>query len=71
MADEDVCFTCSSNERLDLPSRERIYVGPGWRVAHASSRVMEILTLDCAVPVCSTCSARTRTEAFPTRQWMR
>ena len=35
MADEDVCFTCGNNERLDLPPRERIYVGPGWRVAHA------------------------------------
>ena len=36
-----------------------------------SSHVMEILTLNCAVPVCSTCSARTPTEAFLTRQWMR
>ena len=35
MADEGACFTCSNNERLDLPPRERIYVGPRWRVAHA------------------------------------
>lgn len=35
MADEDACFACSINERLDLPPREWIYVGPGWRVAHA------------------------------------
>ncbi len=31
-----------------------------------SSRVIEILTLNCAVPVCSTCSARTPPEAFLT-----
>ena len=35
MADEDACFTCSNDERLDLPPRERIYVGPRWKVAHA------------------------------------
>jgi diadenosine tetraphosphate (Ap4A) HIT family hydrolase len=35
MADEDTCFSCGINERPDLPPRERIYVGPGWRVAHA------------------------------------
>src|SRR5580658_216742 len=35
MADEDACFSCSNNERTDLPPRERIYIGPGWRVAHA------------------------------------
>jgi diadenosine tetraphosphate (Ap4A) HIT family hydrolase len=35
MADEDACVSCGHNERPDLPPRERIYVGPGWRVAHA------------------------------------
>jgi diadenosine tetraphosphate (Ap4A) HIT family hydrolase len=35
MADEDACFSCSNNERTDLPPRERIYIGPRWRVAHA------------------------------------
>jgi diadenosine tetraphosphate (Ap4A) HIT family hydrolase len=35
MADEDACFSCGNNERPDLPPRERIYVGPGWTVAHA------------------------------------
>jgi len=35
MADEDACFGCSNNERTDLPPRESIYIGPGWRVAHA------------------------------------
>ena len=30
------CLTCASNAALaDLPPRERVYVGPGWRVAHA------------------------------------
>ncbi len=35
MAGEDACFSCGNNERPDLPPRERIHVGPGWRVAHA------------------------------------
>jgi diadenosine tetraphosphate (Ap4A) HIT family hydrolase len=29
------CLTCLSNNRHDLPPRERIYLGPRWRVAHA------------------------------------
>jgi diadenosine tetraphosphate (Ap4A) HIT family hydrolase len=29
------CVTCAGNIRSDLPPRERIHVGPGWRVAHA------------------------------------
>ena len=29
------CMSCARNARADLPARERIYVGPRWRVAHA------------------------------------
>lgn len=136
MADEDACFSCNNSERPDLPARERIYIGPGWRVAHAFGtalpgwmvllprrhvtaldeltaaeaeelgpllravtwalrevtgcdktyvalfaeaegfahvhfHVIQILTLNCAIPVCSACSARTPTEAFLARQWTR
>ena len=35
MATVNTCFSCGNNERADLAPRERIYVGPGWRVAHA------------------------------------
>jgi diadenosine tetraphosphate (Ap4A) HIT family hydrolase len=30
-----VCLTCANNNRPDLAPRERVYVGPHWRVAHA------------------------------------
>lgn len=33
-ADQD-CLSCVNNARSDLPPRERVYVGPRWRVAHA------------------------------------
>jgi diadenosine tetraphosphate (Ap4A) HIT family hydrolase len=29
------CLTCANNNQPDLAPRERIYVGPRWRVAHA------------------------------------
>lgn len=29
------CLTCANNNRPDLEPRERIHVGPHWRVAHA------------------------------------
>ena len=29
------CVSCANNERADLPARERIYLGPRWRIAHA------------------------------------
>jgi diadenosine tetraphosphate (Ap4A) HIT family hydrolase len=29
------CVTCVGNNRSDLPPRERIHIGPRWRVAHA------------------------------------
>jgi diadenosine tetraphosphate (Ap4A) HIT family hydrolase len=29
------CFSCAINVRVDLPPRERLHVGPRWRVAHA------------------------------------
>lgn len=29
------CFSCVNNTRDDLPRRERAYLTPGWRVAHA------------------------------------
>jgi diadenosine tetraphosphate (Ap4A) HIT family hydrolase len=35
------CVSCTNNARSDLPPRERVYVGPRWRAAHA---------FDCAVP---------------------
>ena len=35
MADESNCLTCAADARPDLPPRERVYVGPRWRVAHA------------------------------------
>jgi diadenosine tetraphosphate (Ap4A) HIT family hydrolase len=36
MAAVSGCVTCASNAALaDLPPRERVHVGPGWRVAHA------------------------------------
>jgi diadenosine tetraphosphate (Ap4A) HIT family hydrolase len=33
--DDSDCFSCALNARSDLPARERVYVGPRWRVAHA------------------------------------
>jgi diadenosine tetraphosphate (Ap4A) HIT family hydrolase len=33
-ADQE-CVSCANNARADLPARERIYLGPRWRVAHA------------------------------------
>ena len=36
MAADSGCLSCASNAALaDLPPRERVYVGPRWRVAHA------------------------------------
>jgi diadenosine tetraphosphate (Ap4A) HIT family hydrolase len=36
MAAEDTCLSCAGNSApADLPARERVYVGPRWRVAHA------------------------------------
>jgi diadenosine tetraphosphate (Ap4A) HIT family hydrolase len=36
MAAEDTCLSCAGNSApADLPPRERVYVGPRWRVAHA------------------------------------
>lgn len=29
------CVSCANNSRVDLPARERSYLGPRWRVAHA------------------------------------
>lgn len=29
------CFCCEQETAVDLPARERVYVGDGWRVAHA------------------------------------
>lgn len=29
------CLSCVQNARTDLPPRERLHVGPRWRVAHA------------------------------------
>jgi diadenosine tetraphosphate (Ap4A) HIT family hydrolase len=29
------CFSCVQNARADLPPRERLHVGPRWRVVHA------------------------------------
>ena len=29
------CLSCVNNALADLPPRERVYVGPRWRVAHA------------------------------------
>jgi diadenosine tetraphosphate (Ap4A) HIT family hydrolase len=29
------CFSCAQGARADLPPRERLHVGPQWRVAHA------------------------------------
>jgi diadenosine tetraphosphate (Ap4A) HIT family hydrolase len=33
-ADQE-CLSCANNARVDLPARERVYVSPRWRVAHA------------------------------------
>jgi diadenosine tetraphosphate (Ap4A) HIT family hydrolase len=33
--DDSDCFSCAVDVRLDLPLRERVFVGPQWRVAHA------------------------------------
>jgi diadenosine tetraphosphate (Ap4A) HIT family hydrolase len=35
VAGDQECVTCASNARVDLPARERIYLGPRWRAAHA------------------------------------
>jgi|SRR5208282_1505799 len=32
---EPECLSCRNNARPDLPPRERVYLGPRWRVAHA------------------------------------
>jgi diadenosine tetraphosphate (Ap4A) HIT family hydrolase len=29
------CYSCAQNARGDLPPRERVHLGPHWRVAHA------------------------------------
>lgn len=36
VAGDQECVSCASNARADLPARERIYLGPRWRVAHVS-----------------------------------
>jgi hypothetical protein len=36
VAGDQECVSCASNTRADLPARERIYLGPRWRVAHPS-----------------------------------
>jgi diadenosine tetraphosphate (Ap4A) HIT family hydrolase len=35
VAEGDNCLSCSFEGRSDVPLRERVYVGRGWRVAHA------------------------------------
>jgi diadenosine tetraphosphate (Ap4A) HIT family hydrolase len=35
MTADSECYTCVNSARLDLAPRERVYVGPTWRVAHA------------------------------------
>jgi len=35
MVSDSLCFSCARNALPDLPPRERVYVGPRWRVAHA------------------------------------
>ena len=35
MAAESTCLSCMADSQPDLPPRERVYVGPRWRVAHA------------------------------------
>ena len=35
VAGDQGCVSCANNARADLPARERIYLGPRWRVAHA------------------------------------
>jgi diadenosine tetraphosphate (Ap4A) HIT family hydrolase len=35
MAADGDCFSCANNGSVDLPPRERVYLGPRWRVAHA------------------------------------
>lgn len=35
MTADPECLTCVHNSRTDLPPRERIHLGPRWRVAHA------------------------------------
>lgn len=40
MPDDIDCLTCANNMTSDLPPRERIYVSPEWRVAHAFATVL-------------------------------
>jgi diadenosine tetraphosphate (Ap4A) HIT family hydrolase len=35
MVGREECVSCVANARTDLPPRERVYLGPRWRVAHA------------------------------------
>ena len=35
VAGDRECVSCANNARADLPARERIYLGPRWRAAHA------------------------------------
>lgn len=35
MTDDLNCRSCAVNSQPDLPPRERVYMGPHWRVAHA------------------------------------
>jgi diadenosine tetraphosphate (Ap4A) HIT family hydrolase len=35
VAGDQECVSCANNARVDLPARERIYLGPRWRAAHA------------------------------------
>jgi hypothetical protein len=35
VAADTECFSCVQDARADLPPRERLHIGPRWRVAHA------------------------------------
>jgi diadenosine tetraphosphate (Ap4A) HIT family hydrolase len=35
VADSSDCVSCAPEARTDVPPRERVYLGPRWRVAHA------------------------------------
>lgn len=39
-ADTGSCLSCAAGARADLPPRERIWVGPRWRIAHASGTAL-------------------------------
>jgi diadenosine tetraphosphate (Ap4A) HIT family hydrolase len=35
MSTQSGCFSCSESARPDLPTRDKVYLSPQWRVAHA------------------------------------